>query len=130
MPSIQDSGDAAEVADDGEGSETDSPSVPPNPEEPDEEEPTAVPDEVARLRFERVLSERLGLPWAARGPPGPEFGGPGWWRGQNYRWNSGKWANRAGAASLWGRFFWWGSTPMPSLLSYPLRLQSVASAPW
>ena len=101
MPSIEDSGDAAVVGDEGERSETRSPSVPSNPEEPDE----PVPDEVSRLRFERAVSEGLGLPWAARGPKGPELGGPGWWRGQNYRWNTGKWANRAGAASSWGRFF-------------------------
>ena len=76
-----------------------SPSPPPNPEEPDwvEEEVEQVPDEVHRLRFERAVSERAGLPWAQRGPLGPDQGGPRSWRGQNFRRQSGKWMNRGGA---------------------------------
>ena len=50
------------------------------------------------LREERAAAEALGLDWQHRGPPGPSMGGPSTWRGQKYRENSGKWANRGGNA--------------------------------
>ncbi len=35
-------------------------------------------------------------PWDARGPPGPQEGGPNFWRNQKYRTNTGRWANPGG----------------------------------
>ena len=48
------------------------------------------------LRAERSASERSGLSWQQRGPPGPDEGGPQTWRGQRYRPLSRKWTNRGG----------------------------------
>ena len=70
-----------------------------------EEEVEEVPDEVHRLRFERAVSERAGVPWAKRGPPGPDQGGPRTWRSQNYRWLAGKWTNRGGFFFFFVFFF-------------------------
>ena len=53
-------------------------------------------EDVATLRAEQALAERAGLTWQERGPPGPEEGGPGVWRGQNWRAGTGRFANRGG----------------------------------
>ena len=34
------------------------------------------------------------IPWDMRGPPGPAEGGPPTWRGQKFRHNTGRWADR------------------------------------
>ena len=48
------------------------------------------------LKQEEVVARDMGIPWQSRGPPGPSDGGPNKWRGQNYREQTGKWANRGG----------------------------------
>ena len=54
------------------------------------------PEERKRLRAERVAEDDVTLPWDARGPPGPQEGGPKVWLKQKYRPNTGRWANAGG----------------------------------
>jgi hypothetical protein len=53
-----------------------------------------------RLQAEEEAARRLGIPWQERGPPGPDSGGPDYWRGQTYRTGSAggqaRWGNRGG----------------------------------
>ena len=53
------------------------------------------------LQSERAAADVLKVPWQNRGPPGPDQGGPQTWRGQQYRPNTGKWANRGGKWKDW-----------------------------
>ena len=46
---------------------------------------------------ESILAYEADMKWQARGPPGPDAGGPSTWRGQNFRPNTQKWGNRGGA---------------------------------
>ena len=39
-------------------------------------------EELADLRAESAVAAAMQLPWQARGPPGPQDGGPTTWRGQ------------------------------------------------
>ena len=51
-------------------------------------------------------AERLGLSWQERGPPGPDAGGPTMWRGQRWRPQSRKWANRGGKhREAWAKYY-------------------------
>ena len=54
------------------------------------------PEELGALRMERELADKAGLTWQERGPPGPNQGGPDVWRGQKWRKESGRFANRGG----------------------------------
>ena len=54
------------------------------------------PEQIADLRAESEVARSMGLSWAQRGPVGPDEGGPLTWRGQQFRVNSGVWANRGG----------------------------------
>ena len=54
------------------------------------------PEEVINLRGEAAAAKAMGILWEQRGPKGPMEGGPRTWRGQNFRWNKGTWANRGG----------------------------------
>ena len=40
---------------------------------------------VAILKEEEALARKCYIPWQERGPPGPEEGGPRFWRGQQWR---------------------------------------------
>ena len=54
-------------------------------------------EEQESLKVERAASEELSLCWQARGPYAAEGEEqPLWWRGQKYRWLSGKYANNGG----------------------------------
>ena len=54
--------------------------------------------ELNELRAEAAVAKEMKLKWQERGPPGA----PGEkWRGQNYRANTGKWANRGGGQKVW-----------------------------
>ena len=55
-----------------------------------------------KLRAEATIARQLGLPWQERGPL-PEMlpEGQMTWRGQQYRPNTGKWANRGGSHKQW-----------------------------
>ena len=56
------------------------------------------PAERKRLRAtsgEEARDDRE-MPWDARGPPGPQEGGPKLWMKQKYRANTGRWANAGG----------------------------------
>ena len=52
------------------------------------------------LQHERVAAAAGGLTWSERGPPGPDEGGPQFWRGQKFREGVGggkkRFANRGG----------------------------------
>ena len=54
------------------------------------------PEQIADMRAESEVARSMGLSWAQRGPVGPDEGGPLTWRGQQFRVNSGVWANRGG----------------------------------
>ena len=54
------------------------------------------------LRAEEAVARELGLSWQQRGPtPDMLPEGETTWRGQRYRPNTGKWANRGGANKEW-----------------------------
>ncbi len=52
--------------------------------------------EVDRLWREQAFAKQCGVPWAERGPVGPDEGGPKFWRGQPFQANTRKWAKRGG----------------------------------
>jgi len=56
----------------------------------------------ASYRSEEVVAREMGVPWQMRGPPPPEEDSEHvLWRGQRYRPESGKWANRGGVNREW-----------------------------
>ena len=75
-------------------------------------------DELLRLRAERAAAEEAGLKWQQRGPPAeclPE--GESTWRGQAYRPNTGKWANRGGAHVEWYKEFYMAKKAGPDAVA-------------
>ena len=48
------------------------------------------------MQAEAAVSQEMGVPWQMRGPPGDPADPHARWRGQRYRPESGKWANRGG----------------------------------
>ena len=65
----------------------------------------APPELLGYYAAERKAAEEAGVRWQERGPPGPAAGGPETWRGQSYRPNSGRWANRGGGNRDWYQHF-------------------------
>ena len=58
-------------------------------------------EERLELADERIVAEELGTRWQARGPPGPDQGGPTTWRGQAWRSGTKRWSNRGGRNREW-----------------------------
>ena len=74
--------------------------------------------ELNDLRAERAAAKELNLKWQERGPPGA----PGEkWRGQNYRVNTGKWANRGGANKAWYNAYYAAKKGGPEALELFLK---------
>ena len=48
------------------------------------------------MQAEAAAADEMGVPWQMRGPPGDPADPHARWRGQRYRPESGKWANRGG----------------------------------
>jgi len=69
--------------------------------------PQVSPGELLDLRAEAQVAREMGIRWQHRGPP-PEClpEGQTTWRGQRYRPNTGKWANRGGSAKAWYTAFY------------------------
>ena len=57
-------------------------------------------DDLIELRAESDVAAQLGLRWQERGPPAPDDPYDTW-RGQRFRPESGRWANRGGSMSQW-----------------------------
>ncbi len=60
-------------------------------------------DDRKRVREFEDDSER---PWDARGPRGPQEGGPHTWMGQKFREGSGRWANAGGQHREKYKLYW------------------------
>ena len=48
------------------------------------------------MQAEAAVAQEMGVPWQMRGPPGDPADPHARWRGQRYRPETGKWANRGG----------------------------------
>ena len=48
------------------------------------------------MQAEAAVSQEMGVPWQMRGPPADLADPSARWRGQRYRPETGKWANRGG----------------------------------
>ena len=58
------------------------------------------------LAAERQAAEEAGIPWQQRGPPGPAGPSDETWRGQRWRKNTHRWANRGGKnKELWDAYY-------------------------
>jgi hypothetical protein len=79
-------------------------------------------EELIVLRSEEEVARGMKLPWQQRGPP-PEALPEGMttWRGQAYRPQSGKWANRGGAHKQWYTDFYQAKKAGPEALAKFLK---------
>ena len=61
------------------------------------------------MQAEGAVSQEMEVPWQLRGPPPPDPADPhARWRGQRYRPETGKWANRGGESREYYRGYYKG----------------------